>query len=102
MIELNGSIQLEREIRKASTSSKTYYDQLATHPKDVRKYNSSHRIDSGNHGEYQCQRYDDFYEQNHVIIETDHDQLVDSSDTIHKAQIDSEIIHAIVMTAHAH
>ena len=37
-----------------------------------------------------------------VFSETAHDQLIDSRDAIHEAQIDSEIIHAIVTNAHAH
>ena len=37
---LNESIQPECEIKKASTSYKTYYGQFTTHPKDVRKNDS--------------------------------------------------------------
>ena len=52
IMALNESIQPEREIQKASTLSKTYYGQLTNHFKDVRKYDSSRRSDSRNHGEY--------------------------------------------------
>ena len=61
---LNESIQLEREIEKASTSSKTHYGQLTTHPKDVRKYESSHGSDTRNYGEYRSKRYNDPYTYN--------------------------------------
>ena len=37
-----------------------------------------------------------------VISETAHDQLIDSRGTIHEAQINFEIILAIVTTGHAH
>ena len=37
-----------------------------------------------------------------VISETAHNSLFASRDTIHEAQVDSEIIHGIVLTAHAH
>ena len=33
---LNESIQLKRGVHNASTSSKTYYGQFTTHPKDAR------------------------------------------------------------------
>ena len=56
---LNESIQPEREIHKASTSSKIDYGQLPAHPNDIRKYNSSHRWDSRNHGRRRSQRYKD-------------------------------------------
>ena len=36
------------------------------------------------------------------INETDHDKLFDSRDTIKEAQIDSEIVHAIVTITNAH
>ena len=35
---LNESTQLEREVDKAITSSKTYYGQVTTHPNKIRKY----------------------------------------------------------------
>ena len=59
VMALNKSIQLEREIQKTSTSSKTYYGQFTTHPKDVRKYDYSHSNDSRNYVEYRSQKYDD-------------------------------------------
>ena len=65
VLALNKSIQPEREIHKASSSSKTYYGEFKKHPKDVRKYDSSHRSESRNHGEYRSQRYDDPYRYNH-------------------------------------
>ena len=34
---------------KAIISSKKYYEQFITYPKDVQKYDSSHRCDSWNH-----------------------------------------------------
>ena len=52
VMTLNESMQLEQEISKTSISSKTYYGQFTTHPKDVFKYESSHASDSRNHGEY--------------------------------------------------
>ena len=60
----NESSLLECEIQKASISSKTNHDQFRAHPKEVRKYDSSHMSDSRNHGEYLAQRYDDPYRYN--------------------------------------
>ena len=37
---------------------------FVTHPKDVRKYDSSHRSDSRNHGEYWSKQFDDPYRYN--------------------------------------
>ena len=54
IMALNENIQLEREIEKAITSSKTYYGQLTTHLKDVSKY-SYCRSGSRNHEEYRNQ-----------------------------------------------
>ena len=51
VIALNESNQLEREIEKTSTYFKTYSRQLTIHPKDIWKYDSSHRSDSRNNGD---------------------------------------------------
>ena len=64
IIVLNESIQLESEIERASTSSKTYHGQLTTYPKDVHKYDSSHRSDSKDHRNNRSQRYNDPYRYN--------------------------------------
>ena len=61
---LNERIQLEREIEKAITSSKSYYGQLTTYPKDIRKYDSTNRSDSRNHVDYLSHRYNDPYRYN--------------------------------------
>ena len=48
-MESNEGIQYKCEIKKASTSSDTYYVQLTARPKDVFKYDSSHISDSEIH-----------------------------------------------------
>ena len=48
----NESIRLEIEIQNGTTPSKAYYGELTTHPRDIRKYSSSHRGYLRNHREY--------------------------------------------------
>ena len=95
---LNESIQFEHEIEKESTSSKIYYSQLTTISKYVCKYDSSHRIDSRNHGDYDP--YDTMIPTLIIklISEIALDQLISSRDTIHvtEAQLDFEKINEIV------
>ena len=55
----NGNIQLEYDLEKATISSKTYYGQFTTNPRDVRKYDTSQRNDSRSHRDYWSQRYND-------------------------------------------
>ena len=52
-MELNESVQPEEKIESTSIYSRSYYNQITTHPKDVRKYDSSHWSDSRNNGEGQ-------------------------------------------------
>ena len=59
MMVLNNSIQLEHEIAKASTSSKTSNGRFNTHPSDVRNYDFSHTRDSRDCEDYRSQRHDD-------------------------------------------
>ena len=67
MMAFNESIQREREIHNVSTSFKTHDGQLTEHSNNVRKYDYSHRCDSGNHGEYRSQQYDDPYSYSHWL-----------------------------------
>ena len=101
---LNESTQLEHELEKASTSSKTFHSQLTTHPKDVRKYDSPHLSGSGNRGEYWSYLTKIPIDTINGINKIAHDQLVASRDTIHvtEAQVDSGTIHATVLNIHAH
>ena len=47
-MELNKSIQLEREIEEAGTSSKTHYGQFVRHPKDVHKFDNQYTSNQKN------------------------------------------------------
>ena len=56
---LDEKIQLEIDIERASTSSKTHYCKFSTRPKDISEYDSSHSSDSGDHGDNRLKRYND-------------------------------------------
>ena len=99
---LNESIQLEYEIQKASTSSKHT------------TASSSHILRTYEHIILHIgvtQEIIDNIDLNDMMIpldiinainETVHGRLIASKYTNHEARIDSEIIRAIVLTAHAH
>ena len=102
IMALNKSIQLERKIGKASTSSKTCYGQFNTHPKNIRKYDASHRNNSWNYGDYRYQQYHNPCRYKNVISKTAQDRLIASWDSKHESQIDSKTAHQIVLIAYAH
>ena len=51
VMALNGSLQLECEMKKGNSSSTIFYSQFMSHPKYVRKNGSSHSMESRNHGD---------------------------------------------------
>ena len=102
---LTKNILHEREIEKSSKFSKTYQCRFTTHHNELRKYDSSHRSDSGNYGDYRSQTYTTIpIDTIKIISDIAHDQLIASRDTTHvtEAPVDSEENHATVLTAHTH
>ena len=98
---LNESIQLERDIHIASASPK---HTTGSSPRILRTFITMiPHIRMDQETMYNINPSDRKIPMDtiKVISETAHDQLVDSRDTTHEAQIDSEIVHAIVTTDQA-